>query len=76
MFRQSTVTVQQQGVLQEDVGLVDARFLQTRHLWLHGRVALGHLKLNVVAGERNPADTLTTPLCRPFWLKLVFAHAG
>ena len=36
--------------------------LQTRHLWLQSRVALGHLKLDVVAGERNPADTLTKPL--------------
>ena len=26
------------------------------------RVALDHLKLDVVAGERNPADTLTKPL--------------
>ena len=24
--------------------------------------ALGHLKLDVVAGEQNPADTLTKPL--------------
>ena len=38
------------------------RHLQTRHLWLQNRVALGHLKLDVVAGERNPADTLTKPL--------------
>ena len=38
------------------------RHLQTLHLWLQSRVALGHLKLNVVAGERNPADTLTKPL--------------
>ena len=38
------------------------RHLQTRHLWLQSRVALGHLKLDVVAGERNPADTLTKPL--------------
>ena len=38
------------------------RHLQTRHLWLQSRVALGHLKLAVVAGERNPADTLTKPL--------------
>ena len=37
------------------------RHLQTRHLWLQSRVALGHLKLDVVAGERNPADTLTKP---------------
>ena len=27
------------------------RHLQTRHLWLQRRVALGHLKLDVVAGE-------------------------
>ena len=40
------------------------RHLQTRHLWLQSRVALGHLKLDVVAGERNPADTLTKPLPR------------
>ena len=33
------------------------RHLQTRHLWLQSRVALGHLKLDVVAGERNPAHT-------------------
>ena len=38
------------------------RHLQTRHLWLQSRVALGHLKVDVVAGERNPADTLTKPL--------------
>ena len=31
------------------------RYLKTRHLWLQSRVALGHLKLDVVAGERNPA---------------------
>ena len=38
------------------------RRLQTRHLWLQSRVALGHLKLDVVAGERDPADTFTKPL--------------
>ena len=38
------------------------RHLQTRHLWLQSWVALDHLKLDVVAGERNPADTLTKPL--------------
>ena len=38
------------------------RHLQTRHLWLQSRVALRRLKLDVVAGERNPADTLTKPL--------------
>ena len=38
------------------------RHLQTRHLWLRSRVALGHLKLDVDAGEQNPADTLTKPL--------------
>ena len=38
------------------------RHLQTRHLWLQSRVAPGHVKLDVVAGERNPADTLTKPL--------------
>ena len=38
------------------------RHLQTRHLWLQSRVALGHMKLDVVAGEQNPADTLTQPL--------------
>ena len=38
------------------------RHLQTRHLWLQSRVALGHLKLDVVAGVRNPTDTLTKPL--------------
>ena len=36
--------------------------LQTRHLWLHSRIALGHKKLDVFAGEQNPADTLTKPL--------------
>ena len=38
------------------------RHLQTRHLWLQSRVAPGHVKLDAVAGERNPADTLTKPL--------------
>ena len=38
------------------------RHLQTRHSWLQSRVALGHLKLDVVAGEQNPEDTLTKPL--------------
>ena len=38
------------------------RHLHTRHSWLQSRVALGRLKLDVVAGERNPADTLTKPL--------------
>ena len=38
------------------------RHLQTRNLWWQSRVALGHLKLDVIAGERNPADTLTKPL--------------
>ena len=38
------------------------RHLQTRHLWLQSRVALGHLNLDVVAGEGNPADKLTKPL--------------
>ena len=28
------------------------RHLQTRHLWLQNGVALGHLKLDVVAGEK------------------------
>ena len=32
------------------------RHLQTRHLWLQSRIALGHLKLDVVSGEQNPAD--------------------
>ena len=36
--------------------------LQTRHLWLQSRIALGHLKLDVFAGAQNPADTLTKPL--------------
>ena len=53
-----TVTVQQQG---RGIG-GRLRHLQTRHLWLQSRVALGHLKLDVVAGEQNPADTLTKPL--------------
>ena len=38
------------------------RHLETRHVWLQSREALGHLKLDVVAGEQNPADTLTKPL--------------
>ena len=38
------------------------RHLKTRFLWLQSRVALGHLKMDVVAGERNPADTHTKPL--------------
>ena len=38
------------------------RHLQTRHLWLQSRIALGHLELDVVAGEQNPADLLTKPL--------------
>ena len=38
------------------------RHLQTRHMWLQSRVALGHLKLDVVASEKNPAGTLTKPL--------------
>ena len=33
-----------------------------RHSWLHSRVALDHLKLDVVAGEHNPADRLTKAL--------------
>ena len=54
MFQyKSTVTAQQQEVLQKD---------QERHLWLQSRVALDHLKLDVVAGERNPADALTKSL--------------
>ena len=64
MFQcKSTVTAQQQEVLQEDEELEGRlRHVQTRHLWLQSRVALGHLKLDVVAGEKNPADTLTKPL--------------
>ena len=38
------------------------RHLQTRHFWWQSRETLGHLKLDVFAGERNPADTLTKPL--------------
>ena len=38
------------------------RHLQTRHSWLQSRVALGNLKLDVVAGEKNPGDTLMKPL--------------
>ena len=41
------------------------RHLKTRHSWLQSRVALGHLKLDVVAGEQNPADTLPKPLPGP-----------
>ena len=33
-----------------------------RRRGIGGRLALGHLKLDVVAGEKNPADTLTKPL--------------
>ena len=40
------------------------RHLQTRHVWLQSRVALGHLKLDVVAGEQNPADTLNETIAR------------
>ena len=36
--------------------------LQTRHCWLQSRIAHGHLKLDVFAGEQFPADTLTKPL--------------
>ena len=32
------------------------------HLGLQSRVALGHLKLDIVAGERNPADAIAKPL--------------
>ena len=79
MFQyKSTVTTQQQGVLQEDVESVDVlRHLQTRHLWLQSRVALGHLKLDAVAGEKNPADTLTNArtqnprVVRTCWSKMV-----
>ena len=35
------------------------RHLQTRHLWLQSRVALGHLKLDVVASERNKSSGYT-----------------
>ena len=38
------------------------RHLQTRHLWLQSREPLCHLKLDVVTGEQNPADTITKPL--------------
>ena len=38
------------------------RHIQTRHLWSQSPVALGHLKLDVVAGDQNPADTLPKPL--------------
>ena len=52
------------------------RHLRTRHLWLQSRAALGHLKLDVVAGEQNPADTLTKPIARSkdsrtCWSKMV-----
>ena len=55
------------------------RHLQTRHSWLQSRAALGHLKLDVVAGEENPADTLTKLLpgrkirefVRVCWSKMV-----
>ena len=36
--------------------------MQTLHFGLQSRVAVGHLKLDVVAGEPNEADTLTKPL--------------
>ena len=45
-----------------DSSAARSRHLQTRHSWLQSRVALGHLKLDLVAGEQNPADTLTKPL--------------
>ena len=38
--------------------------LQTRHLWLQSRMVLGHLKLDVVAGEQNPPDVLTKTVTR------------
>ena len=38
------------------------RHLQTRHFCLQSREALGYLKLDVVEGVQNPADTLTKPL--------------
>ena len=58
----STVTVRQQGVFARRRGIGGSlRHLQTRSSWLQSRVALGHLKLDVVAGEQNPADTLTKP---------------
>ena len=38
------------------------KHLQTGHLWLQSRVTLVHLKLDVDAGERKQADTLTKPL--------------
>ena len=38
------------------------RHLRTLHLWLQSRIALGDLKLDVVAGESNPADVLTKAL--------------
>ena len=45
--------------------------LQTRHLWLQSRVALGHLKLDVVAGEQNPADTpQDSRVVRTCWSKM------
>ena len=40
------------------------RHLQTRHSWLQSRIALGHVNLDVVASEQNPADVLTKPLAR------------
>ena len=38
------------------------RQLQTRHLWLQIRIIPGHLKLDVAAGEQNPAHILTRQL--------------
>ena len=53
------------------------RHLQTCHLWLQSRVALGHFKLDVVAGERNPADTIAgtqnARIFRTCWSKMFAA---
>ena len=47
------------------------RHLQTRHLWLQSRVALGHLKLDVVAGER--IQRIHSRMVRTCWSEMVAA---
>ena len=56
----STATSQQHGVLRGDAEVEDVSDTCRRfYFWLQSRVALVHLKLDIVVGERNPADTLT-----------------
>ena len=49
------------------------RLLQTRRSKLQSRVALGHLKLDVVAGEQNPVDARSKDprMVRTCWSKMV-----